>query len=271
VTTATRVREPAVAGTFYPARPSSLARTVDELLAERAPVSIDAKAFIVPHAGYVYSGPVAASAYRVLTARRDDVRRVVLVGPAHRAFLPGVAVPSVAAFRTPLGDVAIDAAARERVADLDGVVVDDAPHVAEHSIEVHLPFLQRALEDITIVPLVVGRAATTDVVRVLDALWNGPGTALIVSSDLSHYEDHDSATRHDLVTIDAITRGAGDSVGPYDACGAYAVRGLIEVGRDRGLEPTVLDRRTSGDTAGPRDRVVGYAAIAYAEPDAAAR
>jgi hypothetical protein len=240
---------------------------VDELLAEAPAHRIEARAFIAPHAGYIYSGPVAASAYRVLADQRDDICRVVLLGPAHRAHLAGLAVPSVDAFRTPLGDVAIDPAARERVSRLDGVVVDDGPHVAEHSIEVHLPFLQRALDDVPIVPIVVGHASTGVVARVIDELWSGPDTAVVVSSDLSHYEDHDAAIRHDLATTAAITRGDGAAIGPYDACGAYAVRGLIDVGHARGLEPTVLDRRTSFDTAGPRDRVVGYAAVAYLAPE----
>jgi AmmeMemoRadiSam system protein B len=244
---------------------------VDDLLADAPAAPVDAKAFIAPHAGYIYSGPVAASAYRVLASRREDIRRVVLLGPAHRAHLLGLALPSVDLFRTPLGDMAIDAAARERLCDLDGVVVDDGPHDAEHSIEVHLPFLQRVLDDVEIVPLVVGHAATADVARVLDDLWGGRETAVVVSSDLSHYEDQESATRHDRVTTEAIAHQDGAAVGPYDACGAYAVRGLIEVARERGLEPVVLDRRTSGDTAGPRDRVVGYAAIAYVEPDGGKR
>jgi MEMO1 family protein len=261
---ALRVREPAVAGTFYPARARSLAHTIDELLAEtRAPL-LAPKALVLPHAGYVYSGPIAATGYRVLSSQRAAVRRVVLLGPAHRVRLVGLAAPSVDAFRTPLGDVAVDRAARDLAVTLAAVSVDDGAHAAEHSLEVHLPFLQRLLDDFTVLPLVVGHATPADVAEVLDVLWGGPETLVIVSSDLSHYEDHDSAVRHDTRTVDAIVAGDTDGVGPYDACGAAPLRGLMLAAARHGLEPVVLDRRTSGDTAGPRDRVVGYAALAYA-------
>jgi MEMO1 family protein len=274
VNTASRVREPAVAGMFYPARATTLARAVDDLVAhprvdpaDALVEAINLKAIVVPHAGYIYSGPTAASAYRLLLARRDEIRRIVLLGPAHRVHLAGLAAPSVDAFRTPLGDVPVDRAARDVVVALPSVTVDDGAHADEHSLEVHLPFLQRVLGDVAVLPLVVGRATAAEVADVLDALWGGPETLVIVSSDLSHYEDHESAVRHDTRTVEAIVNGDADSVSPYDACGAYPLRGLMLAAARHGVTPVVLDRCTSADTAGPADRVVGYAALLFtAEP-----
>jgi MEMO1 family protein len=261
---ARRVREPAVAGTFYPARTRTLAETVDELLGTGTEHVVAPKALVVPHAGYAYSGPIAATGYRVLSRQRAAIRRVILLGPAHRVSLVGLAAPSVDAFRTPLGDVPVDRAARDLAITRPAVSIDDRAHAAEHSLEVHLPFLQRLLDSFAALPLVVGHATPAEVSDVLDALWGGPETLIVISSDLSHYEDHDSAVRHDSRTIDAVVAGDIDGVGPYDACGAAPLRGLMLSAARRGLEPLVLDRRTSGDTAGPRDRVVGYAALAYA-------
>jgi hypothetical protein len=193
------------------------------------------------------------------------VRRVLLLGPAHRVPVDGMAVPSVDAFRTPLGDVPVDAELRALLLALPDVSVDDVAHAAEHSLEVHLPFLQRLLHDFTVVPVAVGRADTDAVAAVIEAGWGGPETLIVVSSDLSHYEDYDHAARHDRATADAIVSGALDAIGPHDACGAHPVRGLLRVAARRGLTPELLDLRSSGDTAGPRDRVVGYGAFAITE------
>jgi AmmeMemoRadiSam system protein B len=259
------VREPAVAGTFYPAAPTVLSRTVDELLAAAEPGPLPAaKAIVVPHAGYIYSGPVAATAYAHIANLSDTIERVVLLGPAHRAPLEGMAVVGADALRTPLGDIPVDPELRGRVIALPGVTVDDAAHAGEHSLEVHLPFLQRTLGGFTVLPIVVGRAATDDVARLLDSVWGGPETLIVVSTDLSHYEDHLSATAHDRATVEAILAGDHEAIGPYDACGAYPLRGLLVAAQRHGLQPLLLDRRTSGDTAGPPDRVVGYASLALA-------
>jgi AmmeMemoRadiSam system protein B len=260
-----RVRPSAVAGTFYPARPGALARTVDELLATADGTALTPKALVVPHAGYVYSGPVAASAYGRLAPLRETVSRVVLAGPAHRSHVDGLAVPSVDAFRTPLGDVEIDRDARAIVASLPRVTIDDAPHREEHSLEVHLPILQHVFAAFRVLPLVVGRASPEDIADVFDAVWGGSETFIVVSSDLSHYEDHVSAVAHDRRTLEAILESRPDAIGPYDACGAAPVRGLMVAATRHHMQPVLLDHRTSGDTAGPRDRVVGYAAIAYAQ------
>jgi AmmeMemoRadiSam system protein B len=262
------VRPPAVAGMFYPDDPVELAAMLDALLADAPPPLVSRpKALVVPHAGYVYSGPVAATGYATLLGRRDEVTRVVLLGPAHRVVLDGLALPSVDAFRTPFGDIKIDAATRDALRDLPGIVIDDRAHADEHSIEVQLPFLQRVLDDFTLVPIVVGRSTPGTVAAVIESAWGGPETVVLVSSDLSHYEDHESAARHDRTTARAIISQATDQIGPYDACGAYPLCGLLEVARTEHLVPALLDLRTSGDTAGPRDRVVGYGAFALAGGD----
>jgi hypothetical protein len=265
------VRFPAVAGLFYPGDRDELAATVDALLATalaiRVPQATRAatpKAVVVPHAGYVYSGPIAATAYARLAPGAGDLGRVVLLGPAHRAALDGLALPTVDAFRTPLGDVPIDDDARHTAAALPGVVLDDGPHEREHSLEVQLPFLQRLLPDFALVPLVVGRAAPATVAAAIDTLWGGTETVVVVSTDLSHYEPYEAAARHDRATAAAIVARALDTIGPYDACGAFGLRGLLDVARRRDLVPEVLDLRSSGDTAGPPDRVVGYGAFALA-------
>jgi MEMO1 family protein len=265
--TGTRTRPPAVAGTFYPTDPSELMRIVDHDLIAAADTATSGgpvpKAVIAPHAGYVYSGPIAGSAYARLAAARGNVRRVVLLGPAHRVPVDGMAVPSVDAFDTPLGPVAVDHEARERALELDGVHVDDRPHEPEHSLEVHLPFLVRALgPDVLVLPVVVGHASAEAVAGLLEALWGGPETVIVVSSDLSHYHDYETARERDRRTADAIVERRWDDIGPYDACGAYPVRGLLEVARRKDLHVELLDLRNSGDTAGDRTRVVGYGAFA---------
>jgi MEMO1 family protein len=255
-------RPPAVAGLFYPADPGELAATVDALLAAAPRVATSPKALVVPHAGYIYSGPIAATAYATLLPARHDITRVVLLGPAHHVRLDGCALPRADAFRTPLGDVPVDPAARAAAAGLPGVVVDDRPHAPEHSLEVQLPFLQRLLPSFTLVPIVVGRAAPDTIATIINALWGGPESVVLVSSDLSHYEDHQSAARHDAGTAAAIVACASDAIGPHDACGANPLRGLLDVARQQELVPALLDLRSSGDTAGTTDRVVGYGAFA---------
>jgi MEMO1 family protein len=258
-------RAPAVAGAFYPADPGELAATVDRLLAAAPRVATSPKALVVPHAGYVYSGPIAATAYATLLPARHDITRVVLLGPAHRVAFDGCALPRADAFRTPLGDVPVDTGARTVLTGMPDVVVDDRPHAAEHSLEVQLPFLQRVLPSFTLVPIVVGRHATERVANVIGAVWGGPETVVLVSSDLSHYEDHGSAARHDADTAASIVAYAADAIGPDDACGAYPLRGLLEIARERALVPSLLDLRSSGDTGGTADRVVGYGAFALAD------
>jgi AmmeMemoRadiSam system protein B len=266
VSGATRVRPAAVAGAFYPGDAGRLAADVDAMLDAAAPwTGAPPKALVVPHAGYVFSGPIAASGYTALRAARGRVSRVVLLGPAHYLPVRGLAAPSVDAFATPLGDVPVDVEARRITLALPDVSIDDAAHAREHSLEVHLPFLQRVLGDgFAIVPFVVGSARAESVAAVLDELWGGDETLVVVSSDLSHYLDHDTAAARDRRTADAIVSGTLDRLAPDDACGAYPVRGLLVAAERHGLHTTAIDVRSSGDTAGPRDRVVGYGAFALA-------
>lgn len=271
-----RVRPAAVAGTFYPDRAPALTSVVDgDLAAGRvAQVRGDLVALIVPHAGFRYSGPVAASAYRMLRPLRDVVKRVVVAGPAHREYVKGMAVPSVDAFETPLGQVPLDREAIALLAGLEAVQLDDTPHAAEHSLEVHLPFLQRALGspegeispsgDPTwaLVPILVGDATDAEVAGALDLVWGGPETLVVVSTDLSHYLDYSTASARDSRTAAAVCDVDPAAIGDRDACGARPLRGLLAVAARRGLDVTLLDLRNSGDTSGPRDRVVGYGAFA---------
>jgi hypothetical protein len=257
----TAVRRPAVAGRFYPGNPRALRTAIADLLAgAEGEAGAPPKAVIVPHAGYVYSGPVAATAYARLAPLRGLIGRVVLLGPAHYVPIQGIAAPTSEAFDTPLGRIPIDREAVATISDLPGVSVFDLPHLEEHSLEVQLPFLQAVLGDFTLVPLVVGFAAPEEVAAVLARLWGGPETLIVVSSDLSHYHDYQTARRRDAATAAAIERCEPSAIGPEDACGCVAVSGLLLEVHRRGLSAQRLDLRNSGDTAGPRDRVVGYGA-----------
>lgn len=265
----TAIRPPAVAGTFYPAGPQRLRALVRSLLAAAPPPGPEAarpKALIVPHAGYVYSGPIAASGYARLAPGRTEVRRVVLLGTAHSA-VAGLASSGAEGFATPLGVVPLDLEVRDRLRDLLQVHEDDPAHRRDHALEVQLPFLQETLADFAIVPLLVGRAAPEHVAEVLDRLWGGPETLVVVSSDLSHYHDHATACRLDSETARAIEDLAPDRIGPASACGHRAIAGLLTAARRHRLNAATLDLRTSGDTAGPRDRVVGYGAFAFTPTD----
>ncbi len=257
------VRTPAVAGIFYPAERDALLDTVHQALAAADPLGPVPKALIVPHAGYVYSGPVAASAYGEIAAARGTIRRVVMMGPSHRARIGGFAVGSWASFRTPLGDVVVDQAAVGELLALPMVHELDAPHQHEHCLEVQLPFLQEVLEDFTIVPILAGDAMADEVAVVLDAVWGGPETLIVISSDLSHYHSPETARELDAATSKAIEMLDPAAIGFEQACGRVPITGLLTVARRRGLQARTLDLRNSGDTAGPSAEVVGYGAYAF--------
>jgi AmmeMemoRadiSam system protein B len=260
-----RIRPPAVAGLFYPANANELRRVVESCLDAATPRASTPtpKALIVPHAGYVYSGPVAGFAYRALRDAPATVRHVVMIGPSHRVPLDGLAVPSATAFATPLGDVAVDVATRDRLCVLGLVSTSDAAHAFEHSLETQLPFLQVALaaQAFDILPIVYGYASAAQTARVLEAAWGDPDTLILVSSDLSHYHAWDDARRIDEATTHAILERR-DDLDDEQACGARGINGLMRVARERVLRVELLDRRNSGDTAGDRSRVVGYASLA---------
>jgi AmmeMemoRadiSam system protein B len=261
------VRPPAVAGTFYPDDPARLSATLAALLEAADPTPDPQRwprALIAPHAGYVYSGPIAASAYVRIAAGRGTISRVVLLGPAHRVAVRGLATSTAGSFATPLGRVPLDHPAIDRCLGLPGVCVSDEAHAPEHSLEVQLPFLQAVLGDFALVPLVVGDATPDEVAGVLDALWGGSETLVVVSSDLSHYEPYSVAAEMDDATSRAIEALRPGDISYHQACGRVPVQGLLLAAKRRGLGAETLDVRSSGDTAGSRDAVVGYGAWSFA-------
>ena len=261
------VRHPAVAGLFYPAEADALRALIEQLLAD---VSVDVdlpsspKALIVPHAGYPYSGSVAAAAYRLLERFRQSISRVVVIGPSHRIYLSGIAMPKAESFVTPLGELPIDAKARYLLARRGDVMASDAPHELEHCLEVQLPFLQTVLNDFTLVPLVVGSTTAEHVASVLRDVWGDSETLIVASSDLSHYLTYEVAREFDEQTATAIRSGRA-TLSHSQACGAYALNGLLRVANDLGLNVSEICRLNSGDTAGDMRRVVGYGAFALHE------
>jgi MEMO1 family protein len=255
------VREPAVAGRFYPADPDELRAAIRGLLGSTPIQDTHPKGIIAPHAGYVYSGPIAGVAHSALRGLRGQVRRVILFGPAHYVRLRGMALPSAEEFLTPLGRVPIDRAAVEHAMTLPFVIINDAAHAREHSLEVHVPFLQEVLGDFQLVPFAVGEVSADEVAAVFDLLWGGDETLFVVSSDLSHFHDYATASRVDAETSRMIESLRIEDLTGERCCGFRPIGGLLQAARVRGLRVRNLDLRNSGDTAGPRDRVVGYGAF----------
>lgn len=256
------IRSPAVAGLFYPADIQQLRHDVQQLLSHAKFHDTKPKALIVPHAGYIYSGAIAATAYVSLKTISTRIQRVVLLGPAHRVAVYGMALPSVDVFATPLGPVQLDTKLIQEIEHLPQVMVSDAAHALEHSLEVQLPFLQSMLGEFSLLPLAVGMTSAEAVAEVLDHVWGGEETLIVVSSDLSHYLPYDAAQQTDLGTVQSILQ-FNRSIEQAQACGNIPINGLILAARKHHLKPQLLDLRNSGDTAGSRDHVVGYAAIAF--------
>lgn len=260
-------RPPAVAGMFYPARPDELRLTVESLLAA-IPVqdALAPKVLIVPHAGYIYSGSTSAAAYAQLASVRHQIRRVILLGPTHRVAVNGLAVPECTHFATPLGPIELDAAALRLLRDKPYVVSNDRVQAQEHSLEVHLPFLQHVLENFTLVPIAVGQASPEVVAEVLDLLWGGPETLIVISTDLSHFQTYGTAQQVDRNTCQQILALDG-TIRPQQACGAFPLNGLLLSLKRRDLQPELIHLCNSGDTAGDKQRVVGYASFAVREKE----
>ncbi len=261
------VRHPAVAGMFYPSVPDELREALHQAFVDAVPPPSGApvpKALIVPHAGYIYSGAVAASGYLRLAPARNTITRVVILGPSHRVHVAGLAAPVDNLFNTPLGMVLIDSDLRAAIGGLPGVILDDLPHFHEHSLEVQLPFLQTMLAEFTLLPLSVGDTTPDQVAAVLEAVWGGPETLIVISTDLSHYHHYDEAHQIDTHTAAAIVSGVADAIGDHDACGSRPLRGMLQLASQRGMSIENVDLRNSGDTAGDHDRVVGYGAFVIA-------
>jgi AmmeMemoRadiSam system protein B len=259
------VRQAAVAGLFYPESTMELQSMVQGFLSDAAvsEPGYSPKAVIAPHAGLVYSGQVAGCAFRCFAAESDLIRRVVLIGPAHRLPVRGVALPGKIAFETPLGTVPVDLELVERLSDMPEVSVDAAAHAPEHCLEVELPFLQTVLRSFSILPLLVSHARADEVAKVLDRVWGGPETRIVISSDLSHYLSYEAARQLDAETAQQVME-LSESIAEDRACGARAINGFLAVARRRNLLPRLLDLRNSGDTAGDRMRVVGYGSFSFA-------
>ena len=269
------VRPAAVAGMFYPSKPRELDASVQYYLAQAAaefpaatgPVP---KAIIAPHAGYIYSGLTAAAAYARLKKARGTIKRVVMMGPCHRVAVKGLALSGADEFATPLGKIPVDKAAVDQVLGLPGVEIFDATHAEDHCLEVHLPFLQVVLDEFAIVPFIVGDATPEQVAAVLGALWGGPETLILISSDLSHYLSYDEARAMDDETRQAVERMDTTGLDNNHACGRHSMRGLFEVARGKGLQVTTAHVCNSGDTADAKDRVVGYGSWLFVAPDTGA-
>jgi MEMO1 family protein len=263
-----QVRQPAVAGTFYPAQKQTLANDVSVLLdacrINQSEISVPPKAIIVPHAGYIYSGPTAAAAYATLATARDTIKRVVLLGPVHHVPVRGLALPGVKVFATPLGEIQINNAAVAAIENLPQVIDSPEAHAPEHSLEVQLPFLQLMLDDFKLLPLAVGDATPAEVAEVLDVLWGGSETLIVISSDLSHFLPYQTAQVKDSQTVQDILN-LQHTLNHEQACGGTPVNGLLLAAQHHHLQPHLLDLRNSGDTAGDKNRVVGYASFAFIE------
>jgi AmmeMemoRadiSam system protein B len=253
-------RVPAVAGSFYPGQPQQLHETISAYLQDVIPGGKVPKAIIVPHAGYMYSGPVAASAYARLIPAADTIKRVVLIGPSHRVGFIGIALSACQAFTTPLGNIALDGSANAALLKLPFVLQLEQAHQQEHSLEVHLPFLQEVLHDFSLIPLVVGEASAEQISQVLELLWGGEETLLVVSSDLSHYHDYATAQHLDQATSALIEKLDYQHISVEAACGRGPISGLLKLLQKKSLHIKTIDLRNSGDTAGDKRRVVGYGA-----------
>jgi AmmeMemoRadiSam system protein B len=258
-----RIRAAAVAGMFYPGDAPTLRQMVQDFLAHTDSSGAPPRALIAPHAGYIYSGPVAASVYHLLEGSRERIKRIVLLGPSHRVPLLGLAATDADFFSTPLGDIPIDRETIDKLLQLPQVKLMEQAHLLEHSLEVQLPFLQTVLKEFKLVPLVVGDASAEEVCEVLETVYGDDETLIVISSDLSHYYDYETSRKMDRHTSQAIERLHPEEIEYEDACGRNGIKGLLLLARKKGLHAETVDLRNSGDTAGPKDEVVGYGAYAF--------
>lgn len=260
-------RPPAVSGMFYPGNPDELRDQITGFLHEKPSDTTQVpKAIIVPHAGTVYSGSIAATAYRSLIQYRHVIRKVILLGPAHRVYLHGLALPRVDKFQTPLGEIKLDTKTIQKlVDDFPQITFSDEAHAEEHSLEVQLPFLQEVMASFRLIPFVVGDATRQEVADVIEHLWGGDECLIVISTDLSHFHKYEEALRLDNNSAELIESFQGELLGDQSACGRIPMRGLLHLAQQRGMTIKRLDLRNSGDTAGGKDQVVGYGSWALYE------
>ncbi|MBF0106574.1 MAG: AmmeMemoRadiSam system protein B [Deltaproteobacteria bacterium] len=258
-----KIRRAAVAGAFYPQNASQIRLVLSQYLSDARTKKQAPKAIVAPHAGYIYSGAVAATVYARLKNTRQKIERVVLLGPSHRVGFNGLAVTTADYYETPLGRVPIDKKACETITHFSQVGSLDEAHAEEHSLEVHIPFLQLLLKDFMLVPLVVGIAKPLEVSEVLETLWGGDETLIIISTDLSHHQDYETAKRRDAHTCEAIVNLKPQNIRDDDACGRYPLSGFLHLAKIKNLNAETVDLRNSGDTAGSKNSVVGYGAWAF--------
>ena len=261
------IKQPAVAGHFYPGDPGELQQTVKDMLKQASVTSPLPKALVAPHAGYIYSGPIAANAYALLEPVKSIVKRVVLLGPAHRVYVNGMAISDATHFATPLGNIKVDTQLNKIVSRFPQVSTINEAFAEEHSLEVHLPFLQSVLDDFTLLPIVVGEANADQIAEVLESVWGGDETLIVISSDLSHFHDYQTATSLDKKTASHIKAMDYEQLGPQQACGCRPMSGLLKIAKQKNLQIDILDVRNSGDTAGNHERVVGYGAFSFHQAD----
>ncbi len=257
------IREAAVSGMFYPDDPVALQTTIRQLLEKVPLLAHHFRAIITPHAGYIYSGETAAHAYKQLSKVKDKIQRIILIGPAHRVPFSGIATSSVDYFETPLGNIPLDKKANQDLQQFAQITLFDEAHAQEHSLEVHLPFLQTVLDNFTLVPLVVGDSDIESISEVLDFFWHDPGSFFVISSDLSHFLKYTEARALDRQTASAILAMNPDDIGYEQACGRMPINGFLHLAKKYHLNAVQLDLKNSGDTAGSKDRVVGYGAFGF--------
>ncbi|MGB1801307.1 MAG: AmmeMemoRadiSam system protein B, partial [Gammaproteobacteria bacterium] len=263
------IRPTAVAGSFYPKQASELNNMLEKFLSQYAvndsvKITIP-KAIIAPHAGYIYSGQTAASVYSNLEQVKDKIKRVVLLGPTHRVYVNGIALPSNTHFSSPLGNVSIDTESLKKISSHSFVDYIDEAHTQEHSLEVHIPFLQKVLNDFVLLPILVSNAAPEQVATILKELWGNDETLIVISSDLSHFLNYETANKTDSHTTELIEKFDYEHIGSKQACGCMPMRGLLKLAQEKNMTIQTVDLRNSGDTAGSKDRVVGYGAYALFE------
>lgn len=265
-------RAPAVSGLFYNDSPISLRRQVLEFLAaassaedRSATKNSELKAVVVPHAGYIYSGPVAAFAYKEIQKEAAHFKKIVLIGPSHHVPFQGVAVPKMNTFATPLGSVSVDLSLKQIALNFSFVIENDEPHRKEHSLEVQLPFLQVALKKFSILPIVIGQASATDLTQLLYKLCTEKDVLIVISSDLSHYLPYNIAQKRDLNTIDHILHFEPEKIEYDDACGRQGIQAFLHYAQSKKLIPILFNYKNSGDTAGDKSQVVGYCSIGFYE------